>query len=169
MLLDCFIRSGWLEDLELIVALYEEAAGVMRREGIDQWDEIYPDRITLEQDLLRGEMFLLIKEQPLAAMTLSAYQDEEYSQVNWAFCQGRALVLHRLCISPAFWGRGLAGQMMDFAEQWGRDQGFSTLRLDTFTTNPRALRLYQSRGYHLAGQVLFRKGLFNCYEKKIRC
>ncbi|MCL1873195.1 MAG: GNAT family N-acetyltransferase [Clostridiales bacterium] len=169
MPVDYLIRSGGLGDLEPVVALYGEAAAAMRREGIEQWDEIYPDRTTLEQDLLRGEMFILVKGQPLAAMALSTYQDEEYSQVDWAYRQGRVLVLHRLCVSPAFWGRGLAGQMMDFAEQWGRDQGFSTLRLDTFTANPRALRLYQSRGYHLAGQVLFRKGLFNCYEKKIRC
>jgi len=167
MLTDYVIRLGCLEDLPQIETLYQEIVVALHHEGIDQWDEIYPSRAVIEEDLIRREMFVFFCEQPLAAMTLSTYQDKEYLNVNWTYRQGRVLVLHRLCVSPAYWGQGIAGLMMDFAERWGMVQGFSALRLDAFTANPRSLGLYHGRGYRLAGQILFRKGLFNCYEKKL--
>jgi hypothetical protein len=41
------------------------------------------------------------------------------------------------------------------------------IRLDAFTLNPGAIRLYEGRGYRKAGSVRFRKGMFNCYEKAV--
>lgn len=41
------------------------------------------------------------------------------------------------------------------------------IRLDAFTGNPRALKLYDGLGYRRSGYVTFRKGLFVCFEKRL--
>ena len=56
---------------------------------------------------------------------------------------------------------------MNFAEDRARELGYCAIRLDAFTKNPRALRLYQTLGYHDAGGVTLRKGPFRCFEKRL--
>lgn len=48
-----------------------------------------------------------------------------------------------------------------------REQGVSSIRLDAFTQNPYALKMYQSIVYHITGEVNFRKGRFYLMEKEI--
>jgi ribosomal protein S18 acetylase RimI-like enzyme len=42
---------------------------------------------------------------------------------------------------------------------------YSSIRLDAFTENLSALNFYKRNGYVFRGQIVFRKGIFNCYEK----
>ena len=56
---------------------------------------------------------------------------------------------------------------MDFLEQSVLDRGLRAIRLDAFSLNPAALKLYESRGYERAGEIQFRKGLFYLYEKRL--
>ena len=81
--------------------------------------------------------------------------------MDWNY-PGRALVIHRLTIDPAFHRRGLAGRLMDFAEEFALTQRYDCIRLDAFTRNPAAFGLYDRRGYRKAGVVRFRKGDFFC-------
>jgi RimJ/RimL family protein N-acetyltransferase len=57
--------------------------------------------------------------------------------------------------------------MMLLAEQELLRQGYSSVRLDAFTHNPFSCKLYESIGYTKAGEVIFRKGRFNLYEKDL--
>ncbi len=56
---------------------------------------------------------------------------------------------------------------MHFVEQYAEVHGYDVIRLDAFTRNPAAVRLYEGRGYRKAGIVSFRKGPFYCFEKRI--
>jgi hypothetical protein len=56
---------------------------------------------------------------------------------------------------------------MQFVETKAKNDGYTAIRLDAFSANPKSLELYQGLGYSLAGQVYFRKGMFYCFEKVI--
>ena len=45
-------------DLEEIVRLYKRAILKMDEQNIPQWDEVYPDRATLEDDVKKKQMFV---------------------------------------------------------------------------------------------------------------
>jgi len=47
------------------------------------------------------------------------------------------------------------------------NMGIKSVRLDTFSENPAALRLYEKLGYKNTGRVNFRKGLFYLFEKSL--
>lgn len=156
------------EDLPRVLGLFSGAVRLMRARGIEQWDEIYPDGATLAADIRNGEMFLLTEgEEPVSAVVLNGEQMEEYRGVPWEFEGGDIAVIHRLCVGAEQQGRGLGKAALRFAEDLLREQGYRIVRLDAFSKNPAALKLYESSGYRRAGEVAFRTGLFYCYEKKL--
>jgi len=57
---------------------------------------------------------------------------------------------------------------MDFAEAFAATHQFQSIRLDTFSQNPRNIRFYEARDYKRVGDVYFPKQSpfpFHCYEK----
>ena len=154
------------DDLPEIVSLFGEATRHMDATGIHQWDAIYPDRQILLEDIEQGILQIgTLDGQITVVFVLDACSEEDYEEADWSTHPERIIVLHRLCVHPAFQGRGVARAAMDYLEQSVRDRGISTIRLDAFSQNPTALRLYESRGYRKAGEITYRKGLFYLYEK----
>ena len=107
------------------------------------------------------------RETLVGALVLNEFQNAEWSNAEWTIMRARILVVHRLMVGPKHQGRGIARNLMQFAETWARANGYGTIRLDAFSANPRALRLYRGLGYRDAGGASFRKGLFRCFEKAI--
>ena len=48
-----------------------------------------------------------------------------------------------------------------------KDMGYNAVRLDTFTENPFAQRLYRHNGYESRGYADWRKGRFDLMEKAL--
>jgi len=162
------IRRAAPNDVDVLFKLLRTCVENMRSRGIDQWDEMYPDLVTIELDVRSGTAFLAsVAGEVVGTLVLNEHQDPEYSEVAWQFAAGRVAVIHRLMIQPAMEGKGIARVFMRFAEQRALSSEYRSIRLDAFTGNPRALRLYERLGYRDAGSVRFRKGEFRCFEKDL--
>jgi ribosomal protein S18 acetylase RimI-like enzyme len=156
-------------DVDRVMTLLAACIADMRTAGIDQWDDVYPDRQTMLQDALDGTLYLAsIDEEPVVGtLVVNKVQSPEYSDVAWTIAGERVAVVHRLMIDPRYQRRGMARELMRFAEQRAGALGCDCVRLDAYSKNPRALELYHRLGYHDAGSVTFRKGVFRCFEKKL--
>jgi GNAT superfamily N-acetyltransferase len=167
--LPLLVRLATAVDLDTTVLILRDCITAMREAGIDQWDDVYPTRATLFSDIREGTLYAAFLDAATLAgvVVLNEYQNPEYAQVPWTFDSGRVLVVHRLMIAPSCQRRGIARALMAFAEDRAREFGYGAIRLDAFTENPGALRLYQTLGYHDAGGVTFRKGPFRCFEKSL--
>jgi ribosomal protein S18 acetylase RimI-like enzyme len=163
------IREASENELDTVLDVVRAAIRHMESRGIYQWDEIYPDRVTLQRDIEKRHMQVIEVEGQVAGLvSINQEQPPEYQNVSWRY-QGRAMVIHRLTIHPDHQRQGLANQMMEFAERMAEKHGYDTIRLDAFTQNPEAAGLYEHLGYEKAGTVRFRKGDFFCFEKPINC
>ena len=161
-------RKAEIDDLDALVALYAAAAQDMLRQGIDQWDEYYPDREILAEDVESGDMTLGLLDGELAcAYVVNREHDPEYEMGAWEHTQGDFCVLHRLCVNAEMQGQGLARQAMAHMEKKALEQGFDSVRLDVFSRNLHAQRLYEKLGYRRTGEVRFRKGIFHLMEKAL--
>ena len=163
------IRQAALDDLDTVMRLVGDCIRAMRQAGIEQWDDIYPDRATLLADARDGTLYLasLPEGGLVGCLVLNEYQNPEYAAVPWTIDGTKIAVVHRLMVDPRCQGRGLAPELMRFAERLAAERTCDVIRLDAFTANPKALRLYQGLGYHDAGSVTFRKGVFRCFEKRL--
>lgn len=154
--------------VDSVMELVNACIVAMRSQGIEQWDEVYPDRQTFSSDLAAGELYTAVLDGQLAGIfVLNAHQDPEYAEVSWTL-PGTVAVVHRLMVHPNAQQRGVAAKLMEFAENRAVALSRQVIRLDAFSKNPGALRLYEKIGYRLAGTVTFRKGLFHCYEKALQ-
>lgn len=154
------------EQLEEIMALYETVKEDLIKQGIDQWDEAYPVRGDIIEDIRNKEMYIVRLGNTLAAAyTINRTQDNAYKFGSFKDQKGEYVVLHRLCVLPALQHMGLAGRVMEHIEAEAKKAGASSVRLDVFTKNPRAMALYERMGYTYAGDAYWRKGKFHLLEK----
>lgn len=66
--------------------------------------------------------------------------------------------LHRIYLLPEFWGRGLAAPMMQFCEDFARQQGSQWLWLQVWQENERAIAFYHKSGFEHFGFMPFYMG-----------
>jgi len=152
-------------EIDAVMSLIKSAIQEMEKNGIFQWDDFYHDRNTVLADINSGNLYALKTDALVAGIiALNENQSPEYRSISWSD-GGHPLVVHRLCIIPSMQGRGLAKYLMKFAEDYARNNNYSSIRLDAFTNNKRAVGLYDSLNYHRRGIVRFRKGDFYCFEK----
>ena len=155
-----------MDDLGRVCALIAAAVGAMINDGIDQWDKVYPSREVLQADIERGELTIgFAGESPAVIYVINTDTDEQYANGSWSYSGEKFAVIHRLCVSPAFQNMGIAGRCLDHIEGELRTAGVEAVKLDVFTENPYALRLYDRHGYTRAGMAHWRKGDFYLMEK----
>lgn len=162
------IREAEFGDVVSILDLVKQCIEGMRGIGIEQWDELYPDRQTLMADIAARTAFVAIHaERAVGVIVLNEIQEHEYASVLWQH-SGRTAVIHRLAVAPPWEGHGIGRALMRFAERRASALGYDSIRLDAYCGNPRALRFYARSGYSRVGKVRFRKGHFDCFEKLLR-
>lgn len=155
-------------DLNEIFALFRAAIAEMERQEIYQWDEVYPDRDILRLDIIARQLFVgKINSEIVCAYVLNTDCDAEYQFGEWKYQQEYARIVHRLCVHPNYQRCGVARNTMLHIERQARNLGARSIRLDAFTLNPYALRLYERLGYNPVGTVTWRKGNFYLMEKLI--
>lgn len=164
--MEILYRQAVTDDLDAIEQLAQQAVEGMVRQGIDQWDELYPVREDFEQDIQSGQMSLGILGGEIAVIyTINKEYEPEYESAEWENPDKPYCILHRLCVDPRFQNRGIARQTMEHIEREAAAKGIKAIRLDVFSQNPHALKLYQNCGFKKVGTARWRKGVFYLMEK----
>ena len=163
------ISLGLPNEIDAIIALTKRCGLQMRENGIDQWDENYPDYASIENDLKTETLFAFREgETILGIVVLNELYDEEYDQIDWLTDpNSKNLMVHRLAVDPIHQGKGIARKLMDHAENYACKLQYDSIRLDTFSQNPRNQRFYQNRGYTDFGSVYLKykkEHPYFCYE-----
>lgn len=149
-----------------VMCLFEAVKKNMAEQGIDQWDEVYPDVRDVVSDIQDGTLTLVRQGGRLVAVyTLNRHQDNAYKFGSFKDTSDGYLVLHRLCVHPDNQHTGIAVAALKHIEEEAKKEGVSSIRLDVFTKNLRAVKLYEQAGYEYAGDAYFRKGKFALMEK----
>ena len=149
-------RPATEEDLPALLDILHEAKSLLRRRGIDQWQDGYPNEELLRVDIARGELLAVCHGEELAGFFgFSTREEPSYAEItdgkwtaNVPYC-----VLHRGAVSAKYRGTGLAGEMLALAEQRARALGLKALRTDTHRKNKAMLRLLRESGYRYRGNI----------------
>jgi len=144
------------EDREELMQLFRACTSEMNRKGLFNWNENYPDRQTVENDLENDSLYVLRTGGRItAAVTLNKEEPEEYLGISWTIKKGKIMVVHRLAVDPAFQRKGLAKQMMIFAEDLAVSQEYDCIHMDAYSINIPARSLYQRLGYRELEEFYF--------------
>lgn len=162
------IRKATLKDISTILLITKACAKSMIEKGIYQWNEHYPNKNALINDVARNELYVLeVNENIIGSIVISNLMDGEYEPIKWLTKNENNIYIHRLAIHPGNQRKGFAQVLMDFAEKFAIENNYSSIRLDTFSQNKRNQKFYELRGYKRLGDIFFPKQSkypFHCYE-----
>ncbi|MDD9267295.1 GNAT family N-acetyltransferase [Paenibacillus sp. GCM10023248] len=152
-----------------LLALYRKVTAELNRQGIRQWDWLYPNRFVISGDLKRGNAFGVREgSRIIGAVVVDSRQSARYEGLSWTEeAADQIRCLHRLAVAPDRQGQGVGGNLLRFAEEQARLSGGASIRLDVFSGNPGAAQLYVKAGYRQVGSIRFplRKEPYACFEK----
>ena len=90
------ITNALPKHLDSIMEMYASCVQGMLALGIDQWDETYPNRTIIEQDLLDGCYYIgSIDNEIVAGMRLDNIQDPSYLTIDWKDQSNNFMLVHR--------------------------------------------------------------------------
>ncbi|EKQ56113.1 MULTISPECIES: GNAT family N-acetyltransferase [unclassified Clostridium] len=164
------IIKGQKQDLSSILNIISNCIKYMESQGLYLWDEFYPNSGIIENDIKREDCYVLkTNGKCVAYVAINEEQPPEYSQINWISNGRKVLVIHRLSVHPEFQGKGIAKKMLKFIEDFATKNNYSSIRLDAYSANENALRLYENFDYAKVGQFYLpvKELPFYCYEKNI--
>jgi ribosomal protein S18 acetylase RimI-like enzyme len=159
------------KETEGIMSLIKDCIRDMESRGIHQWGDFYPTRGIIEEDIENRSMYLAKENDMIfGIITINEEQPMEWRSVNWSTRDDRVITVHRLAVKPTQQKQGIGQKLLDHAENYATDNGYSVIRLDAYSGNLRALRLYEKHGYTRVGQIRFpnRTLAFYCYEKILK-
>jgi GNAT superfamily N-acetyltransferase len=147
------------DELPTVVAILDDAARWLHERGIEQWPESFSGDATWRTDRIRsyiehGLTYLARDEsgQPIATFTLSRAADPQFAH-GWPGGPEDAGYIFRMAVLREAAGRGVGGQLLDWAADAVGKWGFSWLRLDVHRFNPELQAYYSRRGFEKVGEV----------------
>ncbi len=165
------IRKAQTSDLDNIMKMYKSCVAGMLKNGIDQWDDTYPNTETIAQDLENQTYYVLeAKGEIIGGINIDKNQDPTYLDINWQDTSNQFLVVHRLGVKEENWGDGIGKSLMIFTEELVMEKDLKSIRLDTYSGNPKAMEFYIRLGYRELGAIYLKpdKNEYYCFEKIIQ-
>ena len=156
------VRKARADEVGQVLDFYTRMIDAMRGTEFDVcWEhDVHPTQAFLRASTEAGEVLAVVAPEGgaagscfAAALVLNAEADPGYGQARWQVdaAPDEVLVVHVLATLPEFHGCGFARQLLEGAIAAAREAGARALRLDTFTDNVRAQRLYESCGFANCG------------------
>ena len=132
------LRKATLDDVSMIMNIIDLAKLYFKSNGIDQWQNGYPDEEILLIDIehQRG-YFLCAKDQPLAYFCLDFAGDALYEtlQGEWLSKDTPYAALHRAAMGIKARGKGYGTALFQQAEELTRQAGMKSIKIDTNPEN----------------------------------
>jgi ribosomal protein S18 acetylase RimI-like enzyme len=132
------VRRATLRDLDALAPLYDAY-----RQFYEKPADLALARAFLQERLERDESVVFLAED-------ASGQPLGFTQLYATFCSVAAapyMVLYDLFVASTARRRGTGQALMQAAEDYAREKGYSRLELQTARTNHRAQALYEARGW----------------------
>jgi len=164
------IRKANKTDLNNIMKMYKSCVTGMLKNGIDQWDDTYPNTEIISEDLNVGTYYVVEMDGTIiGGVNIDKNQDDTYLALDWEDKSDSFLVVHRLGVKEEFWNKKIGKDLMLFTENLVIEKGLKSIRLDTYSGNPKAMEFYRRLGYSELGTIDLKpdKEKYYCFEKII--
>ena len=155
------------DDVPRIWTIICQGKEQMRREGSGQWQDGYPARSNIADDIAAGYGHVLRHDGCVIAYAAVIFDGEPaYGNIDghWLADQPYATV-HRLAVADEMKHRGVATSFMREIENISRARGIASVRVDTNFDNLRMSKILSKLGFVHCGEVTYDTNKRMAYEK----
>lgn len=165
------IQKARLKDANSFFKIIMDCKITMKENNIEQWPDHYPSKEIVNSGIANGDVYVaLIDNKIVGGVKINNSFDEPYNTINWQTNDKKPLIVHQLAVDPKEQGKGIAKELIHFAENFAKENGSKSIRLDTYKNNLVSNNFYKKMGYKLLGTISqpeYMPGKYNCYEKVI--
>lgn len=157
------------EDVPAIMTLVEAAVRRLAAMGVDQWQDGYPNRGRIEQDVAEGIGYVIEEADRVVAYGAVIFTGEDaYRAIEgqWLTEGENYVVMHRMCVAEEVVGQGFGRRFMEAAEQLSRGR-VRSFRVDTHADNRVMQSLLPRFGFTRCGTIHINGRPFEAFEKII--
>ena len=155
------IRKAIPADAESIMHNFRQAQAGLRVQGVNQWQNGYPNMEIVDMDILSGNCLVCVVNTLIAASFVLTFEPEEtYDHIysgQW-ISEGQYGVIHRMAAADAFKGRGLGAAMIEKAEQIALSRGINSIKVDTHRDNNPMQNLLKNNKFEYCGIIYLDDG-----------
>lgn len=155
------ILNSTIADIDKIFDLYRMAAQYMKERFPVHFPEF--NRNMVIKEIEEGRQWKMLIDGELACIWAITWSDTQIWEEKDA---DPSIYIHRITTVPAFRGRHLVKEIVQWAKQYAKEHGKAYVRLDTVGENQKLIQHYEESGFTFLGMVQLKdtRGLPDHYQ-----
>nr|WP_300003481.1 GNAT family N-acetyltransferase [Tissierella sp.] len=149
-------RKSKKEDVEHIMIIIKKAQEYLKSQGINQWQNGYPDEAAIEKDIDDGISYVLLDGEKIVGTTAFSFDGEStYEKVhdgNWLSDEEYG-VIHRMAVDLDSGRRGIAGEILKHSEDLCSKRDVRSIKVDTHRDNMAMQNFLKKNGFIFCGII----------------
>ncbi|MFH6994239.1 GNAT family N-acetyltransferase [Flavobacterium sp. FlaQc-48] len=166
---ELILRKAVISEIPIIWSILQDAIEQRRQDGSTQWQDGYPNELTIENDIKNGYAYVLTENESILCYTAIIFDKEpayEEIQGKW-LTDGDYAVVHRVAASKRAKGKGIATKLFKNIEDICLTNHIHSIKVDTNFDNIPMLKILEKLNYTYCGEVFFRGSARKAFEKKL--
>ncbi|MGI6140515.1 MAG: GNAT family N-acetyltransferase [Caldicoprobacterales bacterium] len=155
------LRKSTPDDLTGIMDIIKQAQTYMNENGIDQWQDNYPDENVISNDIKNCYSYVLVEKGILIGTAAVLFDGEKtYDSIHdgeW-LTSGKYAAVHRVAVSSAYRNTGAAAAMMKHIEQLCVQNEVYSIKIDTHEDNLPMRKFLGKCGFQYCGIIYLEDG-----------
>lgn len=144
------------KDIKDIMNIIKQAQSYFKEQGINQWQDNYPNIETIKNDVNSGASYILLKENNIIATAAVSFSGEKtYESIydgKW-LTNGAFAVIHRIAVDNNYKGLGIASEIIKNVEKLSLNKGIRSIKVDTHEENISMQNLLRKNGFSYCGVI----------------
>lgn len=156
-------------DIDKIMNIIGIAQDHFKSEGIDQWQNNYPNHKVIKEDIDNNNSYVLKEEEKIVGTTAIIFDGEKtYDTIydGYWLSHGEYTVIHRMAVDFNYRGTGFSSIFLREIEKLSIDKEIYSVKVDTHRENIPMQKLLLKSGYKECGWIYLEdKSKRIAYEK----
>jgi GNAT superfamily N-acetyltransferase len=164
------LRLAEIAELDRIWEILQDAIAQRKRDGSEQWQQGYPNKQIVLEDIQHGFGYVLIGNNQIMAYAAIVFDIEPaYHDIKGRWLSdGEYTVVHRVASAEEFKGKGLATHLFLLIEELSISKNIFSIKIDTNFDNKPMLRILEKLNYRYCGEIMFGGAPRMAFEKRLK-
>lgn len=149
-------RKSKTSDVKSIMKIVSQAQAFFKDQGIDQWQNGYPNEDTIMNDIKNAESYVLVKDDEVVATSMVTFKEEpSYESIyegQW-LSNNKYATIHRVAVCNTHKGLGLSTEMIKYIEKRCIDHDVHSIKVDTHKENIPMQKALKKNGFEYCGII----------------
>jgi len=155
-------RKAVEADIDNIMNIIRQAQIYFKENGIDQWQNGYPNYEIIKRDIDNQYGYVLLKDNGIVGTVALIFDGEKsYESIyggSWMSSEEKYATIHRIAVHPRYKGLGLGSVIIKKIEEICFNRRINSIRVDTHEDNISMQRLLYKNGFKFCGTIYLEDG-----------